>query len=171
MSVAPLIVCSGVTVVHGAGAATIRALAGVDLEIRAGEHCGLLGPSGSGKTTLLHVLGGLISPVSGTIAWRGEELASLDQAARRAGPVKGIAYVFQGANLLPHFTAFENVARVIFWRWSGSRGRRKRCPPSSRAESSSAWRSPVRWPSGPSSCSAMSRPVISTPIRGTGCWT
>ena len=62
------------TVIHGHGEAAVRALGGVDLEIVDGESVGLLGPSGSGKTTLLHVLGGLITPASGTVAWRGEEL-------------------------------------------------------------------------------------------------
>jgi putative ABC transport system ATP-binding protein len=113
MSGGPLIECRGVTVVHGAGETAVRALAGVDFEIREGEHCGLVGPSGSGKTTLLHVLGGLVAPASGTVTWRGEELASLDRVARRKGPVKGIAYVFQGANLLPNLDVRENIAFAI----------------------------------------------------------
>jgi len=108
-----LIECSGVTVVHGAGDAAVRALAGVDFAVRDGERVGLLGPSGSGKTTLLHVLGGLVPPSSGTVAWRGEELSSLDRAARRQGPVNGIAYVFQGSNLLPNLDARENIAFAI----------------------------------------------------------
>src|SRR3954471_24346278 len=91
-----LLSCSGVTVVHGEGKTAVRALAGVDLEISDGESVGLLGPSGSGKTTLLHVLGGLILPTSGTVAWRGGELESLDRSARGGRPRKGIAYVFQG---------------------------------------------------------------------------
>src|SRR5438552_3729384 len=70
----------------------------------------LLGRSGSGKTTLLHVLGGLVEPTAGTVEWQGRPLASLDRAARGAVRAHGIAYVFQGANLLPHFTAVENVA-------------------------------------------------------------
>jgi putative ABC transport system ATP-binding protein len=102
-----------VTVFHGSGESAVRALAGIDLEIREGEHCGLLGPSGSGKTTLLHVLGGLISPTSGTVVWHGDESVSLDRAARGMGPVRGIAYVFQGANLLPNLDARENIAFAI----------------------------------------------------------
>jgi putative ABC transport system ATP-binding protein len=108
-----LVQCSGVAVLHGAGEAAVRALAGVDFEVREGEHVGLLGPSGSGKTTLLHVIGGLVSPTSGSVAWRGEKLASLDRAARRQGPVNGIAYVFQGSNLLPNLDARENIAFAI----------------------------------------------------------
>jgi putative ABC transport system ATP-binding protein len=108
-----LIECSGVIVIHGAGEAAVRALAGVDFEVREGERVGLLGPSGSGKTTLLHVIGRLVPPSSGTVAWRGEELAGLDEAARRQRPVNGIAYVFQGSNLLPNLDARENIAFAI----------------------------------------------------------
>lgn len=108
-----LVHCSGITVVHGAGEAAVRALAGVDFEVREGEHVGLLGPSGSGKTTLLHVIGGLVPPSTGIVAWRGEELAGLHQAARRQETVKGIAYVFQGSNLLPNLDARENIAFAI----------------------------------------------------------
>jgi predicted ABC-type transport system involved in lysophospholipase L1 biosynthesis ATPase subunit len=102
--------CRDVAVVYSNGDATVRALDGVSLEVREGERVGLVGRSGSGKTTLLHVLGGLIEPVSGSVEWRGRPLLSIDRAARGAIRARGIAYVFQGANLLPHFTAFENVA-------------------------------------------------------------
>ena len=105
-----LAACRGVTVVYGSGESATKALDGVDLELAPGERLALLGRSGSGKTTLLHVLGGLVEPSRGTAEWRGRPLASLDAAARGAVRAHGIAYVFQGANLLPHFTAFENVA-------------------------------------------------------------
>jgi predicted ABC-type transport system involved in lysophospholipase L1 biosynthesis ATPase subunit len=105
-----LAACHGLSVVFGRGEATVHALDGVDLAIEPGERLALLGRSGSGKTTLLHALGGLIEPTSGTVEWRGEPLGSLDAAARGALRARGIAYVFQGANLLPHFSAFENVA-------------------------------------------------------------
>jgi putative ABC transport system ATP-binding protein len=64
------------------------------LDVQEGERLALAGRSGSGKTTLLHVLGALVAPTSGTI----------ERKTRRLG------YVFQGANLLAHFSAFENVA-------------------------------------------------------------
>jgi len=89
----PLAACTAVSVVYGSGDSSVRALDAVDLDVAPRDSLALLGRSGSGKTTLLHVLGGLVEPTSGS--------------AVRSG---GAAYVFQGANLLPHFTAFENVA-------------------------------------------------------------
>jgi len=91
-----LAACRDLRVVHGHGDSAVRALDGVDLEIERHDSLALLGRSGSGKTTLLHVLGGLVRPTGGTVEWHGR--------------LHGIAYVFQGANLLPYFTAFENVA-------------------------------------------------------------
>jgi putative ABC transport system ATP-binding protein len=90
-----LVACRGVSVRHGHGESEVVALSGVDLEIPPDARLALLGRSGSGKTTLLHVLGGLVEPSEGSVEVRGKPR---------------IAYVFQGANLLPHFTAFENVA-------------------------------------------------------------
>ncbi len=107
---AELAACSDVSVTYGSGDALVRALDGVDLEIVHEDSLALLGRSGSGKTTLLHVLGGLVPPTAGTVAWHGEPLDSLDTAARGAVRARGIAYVFQGTNLLPTFTAVENVA-------------------------------------------------------------
>jgi putative ABC transport system ATP-binding protein len=109
-TVAELASCRDVRVVHGRGDARVVALDGVDLVIQAGERLSLFGPSGSGKTTLLHVLGGLIVPDAGEVRWRRQPLSALDAVARGRARSAGIAFVFQGANLLPMFTAYENVA-------------------------------------------------------------
>ncbi len=105
-----LAACRGVSVVHGDGPAQVTALSEIDFRIGEGERVSLFGPSGSGKTTLLHVLGGLVVPDAGEVRWRGGPLSSLDAVARGRARSAGIAFVFQGANLLPMFTAYENVA-------------------------------------------------------------
>jgi ABC-type lipoprotein export system ATPase subunit len=102
--------CADVSVVYGEGDARVDALRDFHFEVETGESVALWGRSGSGKTTVLHVLGGLVEPSTGTVTWRGEPLSTLDAAARAKARREGIAYVFQGSNLLPHFTAYENVA-------------------------------------------------------------
>jgi putative ABC transport system ATP-binding protein len=81
-----------VEVAYGSGIERVRALAGVDLEVHDHESLALIGRSGSGKTTLLHVLSGLVAPTGGNV----ERHATT-------------SLVFQGANLLPHFSTLENV--------------------------------------------------------------
>jgi putative ABC transport system ATP-binding protein len=105
-----LLACREVGVIHGRGSAAVHALVDVNLDLAAGETLALQGRSGSGKTTLLHVLGGLLEPTAGVVRWRDGALSTLDGAARTMLRARGIAYVFQGTNLLAHFNAYENVA-------------------------------------------------------------
>jgi ABC-type lipoprotein export system ATPase subunit len=109
-SAVELSACRGVSVVYGRGEAEVRALAEIDFGIARRDSVALQGPSGSGKTTLLHLLGGLLLPSKGEVLWKGRPLSSLDAAARGRTRAGGIAYVLQGSNLLPNFSAFENVA-------------------------------------------------------------
>jgi ABC-type lipoprotein export system ATPase subunit len=102
--------CRELTVAFRAGSDQVVALSGIDLTVIDGESVALRGRSGSGKTTLLQALGGLVAPTGGSVEWMGASLATLDAAARARVRAASIAYVFQGANLLPTLTAFENVA-------------------------------------------------------------
>ena len=113
MSTDPLVRCEDVSVVYAVGDERVAALDGADLTVSGHERVALVGRSGSGKTTLLHVIGGLVEPTSGVVEWKGRALAALDVAARDAIRARGLAYVFQGANLMPHFSAYENVAFAV----------------------------------------------------------
>jgi ABC-type lipoprotein export system ATPase subunit len=102
--------CTQLSVGYGSGDSRVTALESITVSLLPHETVALWGPSGSGKTTLLHALGGLVEPTSGQVLWEGEPLSSLDASARANARRHGIAYVFQGSNLLPTFTAWENVA-------------------------------------------------------------
>ncbi|TWT79771.1 Lipoprotein-releasing system ATP-binding protein LolD [Planctomycetes bacterium CA13] len=78
-------------------------------QISAGEQVALIGESGGGKTTLLHLIAGLLTPDTGSIRLAGTELTKLSEQGRDRFRASAIGYVFQTFNLLPAFTAIENV--------------------------------------------------------------
>ncbi len=93
----------------GTGEAATRVLRGLSLRLDAGEMAALLGPSGSGKSTLLTILGTLMKPTSGQHVMLGEDLIAADDRALTEFRNAHIGFVFQFHNLLPDFTALENV--------------------------------------------------------------
>jgi putative ABC transport system ATP-binding protein len=102
--------CDKVTKTFGSGAAAVRALRGIDLEVRTGELMMLVGPSGSGKTTLISVIAGVLSRDGGdcSVFDRDYTRMSADERTRFRGG--NIGFVFQAWNLIPALTAVENVA-------------------------------------------------------------
>jgi len=84
-------------------------LHGVSLNIEKGEFVAIMGPSGCGKSTLLHLLGGLLSPTSGSIMIDGEDLAKVSDAQRTDIRRRKIGFVFQRFNLFPTLTAEGNL--------------------------------------------------------------
>jgi putative ABC transport system ATP-binding protein len=91
------------------GRPPLTVLAGVDLDVSAGEVVAVLGPSGSGKTTLLGLLAGLDRPTEGTVSLDGVRLDDLGEDERAALRAERIGFVFQGFQLVPTLTAVENV--------------------------------------------------------------
>lgn len=93
----------------GRGDTATRVLRGLSLVLEIGEMAALLGPSGAGKSTLLTILGTLMKPTSGSYAMLGHDLIAADDKALTAFRNLHIGFVFQFHNLLPDFTALENV--------------------------------------------------------------
>jgi putative ABC transport system ATP-binding protein len=94
------------------GEVEVRALRGVDFDLRRKEFVVLLGPSGSGKSTLLNILGGLDVPTSGELAYGGTDLSHPSEEQLTLFRRQHIGFVFQFYNLIPGLTARENVALV-----------------------------------------------------------
>lgn len=109
----PLFRIRGLTkIYHQSASVDVRALDGIDLDLRAGELVVLLGASGSGKSTLLNILGGLDSPSGGTIVYKDQNLTSADDAALTRYRRESVGFVFQFYNLIPSLTARENVTLI-----------------------------------------------------------
>jgi lipoprotein-releasing system ATP-binding protein len=104
-----LLHASGLTRSYRTGGRTLPVLRGLDLEVSRGEMVAIVGESGVGKSTLLHILGALDRPDSGSYLFGGQEVfgGSSDDLARFRN--RQIGFVFQFHNLLPEFTALENV--------------------------------------------------------------
>jgi ABC-type lipoprotein export system ATPase subunit len=91
------------------GSNRVVGLAGVDLDVQAGELLVLMGPSGSGKSTLLNLIGGLDRPTRGRIVARGQEISSMDEISLAEYRRRSVGFVFQSFNLVPTMTARANV--------------------------------------------------------------
>jgi lipoprotein-releasing system ATP-binding protein len=87
----------------------VDVLKNVDLDIRAGERIAVVGASGAGKTTLMHLLGGLDRPSSGSVSFAGKNIFRYSAQELDAFRNRSIGFVFQFHQLLPEFTALENV--------------------------------------------------------------
>ncbi|ALO06482.1 Phosphonate-transporting ATPase [Streptomyces venezuelae] len=105
----PLLVASGVRKVYRTGSVTVTALHDLDLVVRSGELVGVMGPSGSGKTTLLNCLSGLDDIDGGRVEIEGRDLFAMSDAARTEHRARTMGFVFQAFNLIPVFSAVENV--------------------------------------------------------------
>jgi len=91
----------------------VHALRNVNLEFEEGEFTTVRGPSGSGKTTLLNMIGGLDTPTNGSVEINGVVITGMKESKLIEFRLRNIGFVFQAYNLIPVFTAYENVSFIM----------------------------------------------------------
>ncbi len=91
------------------GEVKVHALRGADLDLYQGEFVVVLGPSGSGKSTLLNIIGGIDTPTSGSVKYRGSEISNFREKELTSYRRNTIGFIFQFYNLVPNLTARENI--------------------------------------------------------------
>ena len=95
--------------IYNVGGEEVRALDGIDLDIKNNEYLAIMGPSGSGKSTLMNMIGCLDTPTSGAYEFEGEMVQIMDDSQLASIRNRKIGFVFQTFNLLPKATAQHNV--------------------------------------------------------------
>ncbi len=108
-----LIEISDLNKIYNTTAVPVHAVRNVSLKINKKEFLAIVGPSGSGKTTLLNIVGGLDQPTNGKVQIDGIDLAILSQSKLVEYRLRNIGFVFQAYNLIPVFTARENVEFIM----------------------------------------------------------
>ena len=106
----------GLKKIYGSGEKTISVLADANLILRQGEMVAIVAPSGAGKSTLLHLLAALDTPTSGTVYFATKAIESINDAALAEFRNRAIGFLWQRHQLLPDFTAAENVAMPLLVR-------------------------------------------------------
>jgi len=107
------IVASNLTKIYTDGNIQVKAVSAVDLQLHEGEIVGLFGPSGSGKTTLLSLIGCILRPTKGSLNIYGIEATGLVETKLQEIRKRYLAFIFQGFNLFPALSAYENVMLAL----------------------------------------------------------
>jgi len=110
-----IIEIAGITKIYQVGTQEVRALNGVSLDIYQNEYVAIMGPSGSGKSTLMNLLGCLDSPTHGIYILNGTDVSQMEDNELAEIRNKEIGFVFQSFNLLPRYSALENVALPLIY--------------------------------------------------------
>ena len=118
----PVLAAVNLTKIYPSPADPIVIFEDLNLEAAAGDLVAVVGPSGAGKSTLLHLLGGLDTPTSGRVVFRGRDIFSLGPDQLAGYRNRRVGFVFQFHHLLPEFTAAENAAMPLMVRGVGRRG-------------------------------------------------
>ncbi|MDV9186743.1 ABC transporter ATP-binding protein [Streptomyces sp. SR27] len=121
-----LLVATGVRKIYRTGSVEVTALLDLDLLVRHGEMVAVMGPSGSGKTTLLNCLSGLDDIDAGRVEVDGHDLFAMSDAARTEHRAHTMGFVFQAFNLIPVFSAVENVELPLLLVGTRTREARRR---------------------------------------------
>jgi len=110
-----LINAKGLSKSYRMGQEIIRALVSVDIIVKKGEYVAFMGPSGSGKSTLMNIVGALDTPSSGSYVLNGNDVSKMSESDLATVRNKEIGFVFQTFNLLPRYSALENVALPLVY--------------------------------------------------------
>jgi putative ABC transport system ATP-binding protein len=122
----PIITIQGLKKWYTIGHETVKALNGVELNVSKNEYLALMGPSGSGKSTLMNIIGCLDTPTEGHYFLNGPDVAGLTDNELAEIRNKEIGFVFQTFNLLPRYSALENVALPLVYAGISKEDRNKR---------------------------------------------
>lgn len=105
----------GIKKIYKPGSQQVMALDGIDIIIRENEYVAIMGPSGSGKSTMMNILGCLDTPTEGVYMLNGTDVSRMNDSQLADVRNREIGFVFQSFNLLPKYTAIENVALPLIY--------------------------------------------------------
>ena len=117
---------SGITKFYRVGNQEVKALNGVDITIYKNEYVAIMGPSGSGKSTMMNILGCLDSPTGGAYILNGTDVSKMNDNDLAEVRNKEIGFIFQSFNLLPRYTALDNVALPLIYAGTSKKDREER---------------------------------------------